>query len=368
MHRVYFLFVLMTNSLLTAAGDQEVAELLYSFAAGITNCTVPDWSGGNVCAWQGIVCENNFPIQLNLKGFGCSGSVQLAALPSTLYSIDLSFNSFNGTVNLDDLPPNLLNLDLFSNDFEGIIDLGNLPTNLAHLDLGRNSFEGTVDLTHLPHGLTELDLFSNNFNGTLNLSSLPPLLGYMSMSGNSFSGTVDLTNYPNFLFFLDLSRNRFTHLIVNDSHIRSFQFLFLQNNPWVCPLPSLPSWITRPECGELTCNAPNNEAPFLENDYLCYGGINYKCQASSFVEVGTCESPQLINCSTWNVFCVMKYSLNMSRPLVYCGENTTFASATTLCYYNTGNCCKNSSQGGTNDENWLLQGAEDPHGFKCPSS
>ena len=83
------------------------------------------------------------------------------------------------------------------------VDLRRLPDGLTSLDLGYNQFSGSVDLRYLPASLTSLRLVYNQFSGIVFGEAL------MTSSGNDHG-------------------------------------LSIWSNPFTCPLPAMPSWLSYP--------------------------------------------------------------------------------------------------------------------------
>ena len=142
-----------------AATDREHMEAL----TASWNCTDPSWRDPAVpvCSWLGVTCENGTIQSFSWMGKRCTGTVNLANIPPSMVTLDLSNNAFNGPVDLAHLPPSMVKLWLFTNEFNGPADLGHLPPSMVTLDLSNNAFNGPVDLGHLPPSMVELYLDNN---------------------------------------------------------------------------------------------------------------------------------------------------------------------------------------------------------------
>ena len=134
--------------------------------------------------------------KLNITRNKFTGSIDLESLPEGMEEIDVSVNELSGSLRLESLPDTLSNFIAFNNQFSGSVNLTQLPAALSCLDLENNRLSGSVVLTQLPSSLCLLFLSNNQFSGALDLTRLPSSMSVLELDNNSFSGTVDLSQLP----------------------------------------------------------------------------------------------------------------------------------------------------------------------------
>jgi hypothetical protein len=159
-------------------------------------CSDKSWTPKTaVCDWAGVTCSApNVTGIFDWNGKGCTGTVDLTALPSGMQSVSLNSNSFHGILNFSALPAGLQHLDLSFNGFWGPLDLTMLPSGMAYLNLGYCNFNGTINLSALPSWLYN--------NGFLMLNNNPGICGKSATdfacpsSGSSGSGSESFLTLP----------------------------------------------------------------------------------------------------------------------------------------------------------------------------
>ncbi|CAM8901247.1 unnamed protein product [Rhodiola kirilowii] len=212
--------VLSTACILTPANaatdqtDVQALNIMYTSLNSPAQLTKWTASGGDPCgeSWLGVKCSGSSVTELNLPGFGLSGSLgyQFDALTSVTY-LDISHNNFGNEIPYN-LPPKLQHLNLAYNVFQG-----NLPysiysmSSLKYLDASHNQLQGQLtDVFGNLASLSTLDLSFNALSGELpqGFSHLS-IINTMLLQNNMFSGTINvLANLP--LDTLNIANNRFT--------------------------------------------------------------------------------------------------------------------------------------------------------------
>eukprot|EP00906_Rhabdomonas_costata_P005174 RCo007773 len=138
-----------------------------------------------------------------------------------------------------------------------------------------------------------------------------------------FSGTVDLSELPAGLSRLDLSSNQLRRLVLSKPLPAALMQLYLYNNPWYCPLPTLPPWVVIPPCTVPMCTDLHNPSLplYFPGDYICFNGSSFVCSWAEFVRVGPCVGNELVNCSQFDSPCAEAWSTDLQQSLTYCGRN-----------------------------------------------
>ncbi|XP_038697911.1 receptor-like protein 35 [Tripterygium wilfordii] len=197
-------------------------------------------------------------VMLDLYSNLLNGTIQsvLYNIPSSLHSLDLSYNQFTGPINEFQFQ-SLERLYLGGNKLVGPLPNFSNLSKLGTLDLSWNSLNGTIQsvLYNLPSSLHSLDLSYNQFTGPINefqFQSLERLYlggnklnGYvpssifnlvnvtrLDLSSSSFSGTLDASMFSKLknLRLLDLSDNDIsftTNTIVNHTFPNNLWGLYL---------------------------------------------------------------------------------------------------------------------------------------------
>ncbi|KAG2329766.1 hypothetical protein Bca52824_000946 [Brassica carinata] len=243
---------LNNNSLGTySSGDLD-------FLGAMTNCTQLQYLnvGMNKLGGQLPMSITNLSTQLTELSLGInfiSGSIPhgIANLVR-LQTLDLGENLLTGK-----LPPSLGELSelrkvlLYSNQLSGEIpsSLGNI-TWLTYLYLINNSFVGSIpsSLGRCNH-LLDLNLGTNKLNGSIphELMELPSLI-ILNVSFNSLVGPLreDVGNLK-FLLGLDVSYNKLSGQIPPTlGNCLSLEYLWLQGNAFVGPIPDIRRTISGP--------------------------------------------------------------------------------------------------------------------------
>ena len=226
--------------------DQTLMEILIGDVPESVHRRFTDSNGDylDACKWEGVQCDddqNVTKIDFHLVSLG--GSISLDHLPPHLKDLNISVWVYNaqklvlyGTLDAAALPRNMTSLNVMSNKFTSTIDFVRFPPTMTDLRLALNEFSGTVQLTALPASLAVLRLDSNNFEGTLDFSALPPDLSYCSLESNHFTGTVDLTSLPEKLADLDLKGNQLEGTVDLSKIPKAMRLLNLRKN-YFAPIP-----------------------------------------------------------------------------------------------------------------------------------
>ena len=129
------------------------------------------------------------------------GTLDFAALPNALRTMQVVFAPFAGSVAFTALPHELRRLQLQNCAFDGSIELGALPQKIEHIILARNRFVGTFNFENLPPSLSELDVSYNLLSGSFSLENIPESLKKLSIASNAFTGETDMSQIPKGLRF-----------------------------------------------------------------------------------------------------------------------------------------------------------------------
>ncbi|WOK93515.1 hypothetical protein Cni_G02213 [Canna indica] len=159
-----------------------------------------NWVGGNVCAYNGIVCAPSLddPAQHAVAGIDFNGADIAGHLPVELSHfkevafIHVNSNRFQGKIpqNLSSLV-HLEELDFSNNGFVGPFprEVLKLP-NLRYLDLRFNNFEGPIPPEIFDKDFDALFLNNNQFNATLPNNMGNSNASVIVLANNNFKGQI----------------------------------------------------------------------------------------------------------------------------------------------------------------------------------
>ncbi|KAL5993328.1 hypothetical protein ACLOJK_014252 [Asimina triloba] len=246
----------------------------------------------SVCSWEGIRCEKDRVVSVNISNLNLSGSVspefsrldrlvELSIDGNNLFgeivlsnfthlrSLNISNNQFNGSLDWDYSGfKNLEVFDAYDNNFTAPLPLGILGLEkLRYLDLGGNFFFGNIPASYGNFVQLEyLSLAGNDLRGRIpgelgNLSNLKELyLGYF----NVFEGGIpkELGKLVN-LVHIDLSSCSLDGLIPPElGNLQLLDTLFLQTNLLAGPIPKQLGSLASVVNLDLSNNALTGEIPY----------------------------------------------------------------------------------------------------------
>uniref|UniRef100_A0A7N0RFV7 non-specific serine/threonine protein kinase n=1 Tax=Kalanchoe fedtschenkoi TaxID=63787 RepID=A0A7N0RFV7_KALFE len=297
------LLILFAGLLVTIGSETAIStdrNALASLKRGFDQPQLlPSWAddddGSNptsVCSWEGVQCDANRVVSLDLTDLNLGGWVASSSLLelTSLTNLSLAGNNFTGAVQISNLPylrwlnisnnqfssgldwnfssiPMLEQLDAYNNNLssalpEGVADL----KHLRYLDLGGNYFRGAIPRSY--GGLVELEylqLAGNDLSGRIpselgNLTNLRDLsLGYY----NVFEGGIppEFGNLVN-LVRLDLSSCELDGIIPRQlGNLNSLQTLYLHINLLSGPIPRQLGNLTSLQSLDVSKNALSGQVP-----------------------------------------------------------------------------------------------------------
>ncbi|XP_072969161.1 uncharacterized protein [Typha angustifolia] len=211
----------------------------FSNAANVLLDWGPSASGGDHCAWRGVLCDNltYAVVSLNLSNLNLGGEISPAVGDlKSLQSIDLKGNRLTGQIP-DEIGDcvSLRYLDLSGNVLYGDIPFSiSKLKQLEELNLKNNQLTGPIPstLSQIPN-LKTLDLAQNQLSGDIpRLIFWNEVLQYLGLRGNSLTGTLspDMCQLTG-LWYFDVRGNNLTGTIPDSiGNCTSFEILDISYN------------------------------------------------------------------------------------------------------------------------------------------
>ncbi|MDX1994663.1 MAG: S8 family serine peptidase [bacterium] len=159
------------------------------------------------CTWRGVICDGDYNVLgLELSNNGLSGTLPTELIDLTaLQTLNLRGN---GTARISGsippLPSTVITLDISFNNFSG--NIRPLPTSLVTFNARGNNLTGNIPT--LPAALKSFDVGENRLNGSLPAALPPTMTAFLADDNRSLSGA--LPALPNGLVELDLTGARLT--------------------------------------------------------------------------------------------------------------------------------------------------------------